>query len=164
MALNLLITFDNGATAEYHKISRVEANPKHGLTLYVQHYRDVTYRESGAPCVAEDVEQFAWDEWKVAYDGAFSSGLYALLKTREKYKDATDIADVSLDQSSLSLAVGESAMLVATVQPEESITWASSDETVATVADGKVEAVEAGTAEISATVGSSKAVCTVIVA
>lgn len=163
MAIKLSITFPNGSVAEYHKISRIEANPKHGLTVYVQHYKDATYREANAPCVAEDVENFAWEEWSETYAGAFSGGLYALLKTRDRYKGASDIADVTLDKTSLALKVGESATLTATVQPEEAVTWASSDETIAMVTGGKVEALKEGTAEISATVGESKAVCTATV-
>lgn len=163
MAIKLSITFANGSIAEYHKISRIEGNPKHGLTVYVQHYKDAAYREANAPCVAEDVENFAWDEWSATYAGAFSGGLYGLLKTRAKYKDATDIADVTLDKTSLALKVGESATLIAIVQPDEPVTWESSDETVATVDGGKVDAIKTGTVEIYATVGDSKAVCMVVV-
>ena len=163
MAIMIPITFPNGSTAEYHKISRIEANPKYGLTVYVQHYKDATYREANAPCVAEDVENFAWPEWEDTYASAFSGGLYALLKTLGKYKDATDVADVSLDNISLSLHVGEIGELVATTQPEADVTWESSDESVATVIDGKVTAVRAGMAYVSAVAGDSSAKCMVVV-
>ena len=43
------------------------------------------------------------------------------------------------------------------------VVWASSDEKVATVADGKVTPVADGTATISATVGTAKAECKVTV-
>jgi hypothetical protein len=164
MALKLSITFPNGSVADYHKISRIEGNPKHGLTVYVQHYKDATYREANAPCVSEEVENFAWDTWKAFFDGSLSGGAYGLLKTRDKYKEATDIADVTLDKTSLALKVGESATLIAIVQPDEPVTWASSDETVATVIGGKVEAIKTGTVEIYATVGDSRAICIAVVA
>ena len=70
---------------------------------------------------------------------------------------------MTLDKTSLALKVGESETLAATVQPDKTVTWASSDETVATVIGGKVEAIKAGTVEIYATVGDSKAVCMVVV-
>ncbi len=63
------------------------------------------------------------------------------------------VTGVSLDQTSLTLTVGETATLTATVTPEtagiKAVTWASSDETVANVADGKITALKAGTATIA---------------
>lgn len=63
---------------------------------------------------------------------------------------------VTLNKSTLSLEAGAEEILVATVAPENAsnkkVAWASSDETVATVdAFGRVSAIAAGTATISAT-------------
>lgn len=75
---------------------------------------------------------------------------------------------ISIDPLSLSLQVGESAQIKATVTPSyatEAISYSSSDPSVATVAqDGTVTAKKAGTAIISATAGSAKATCEVSVA
>lgn len=77
---------------------------------------------------------------------------------------------VTLDQDTLSMTVGGSDVtLVATVSPStaqnKSVTWTSSDDSVATVTDGVVHAVAAGTATITATTvdGSFTDTCTVTV-
>ena len=64
------------------------------------------------------------------------------------------VTGVSLDKTSLSLTEGASEKLLATVSPanatNKSVTWSSSDDSVATVdANGKVTAVKAGTATIT---------------
>ncbi len=75
--------------------------------------------------------------------------------------------DVALSVYSVSLSVGGSKELKAEVSPEsaadKTITW-SSDSDAVTVANGKVTAVKAGTAKITAeTKNGKKAVCTVTV-
>ncbi len=74
---------------------------------------------------------------------------------------------ISLSRTSLSLAVGDVYTLAATVEPSDatdSLTWKSSDTSIATVSSGKVTAVAAGTATITATSGSYSATCKVTVA
>ena len=80
------------------------------------------------------------------------------------------VTSVSLEPETLTLSQGESAILTATVLPEDatdkSITWTSDDETVATVdATGTVTAVAEGTATITVTTtdGSFTATCAVTV-
>ena len=75
---------------------------------------------------------------------------------------------VTLDLSSMELAVGGTARLTATVKPDEAtvktVQWSSSDDSVATVAaDGTVTAVKEGTATITAKCGEKSADCTVTV-
>ena len=80
------------------------------------------------------------------------------------------VTGVSLDKKTLTLTVGESANLVATVAPEGatdgSVTWSSSNTAVATVNGGLVKAVSAGTANITVTTadGGKTDVCRVTVA
>ncbi|MBQ8099742.1 MAG: Ig domain-containing protein [Paludibacteraceae bacterium] len=69
---------------------------------------------------------------------------------------ATAVTGVTLSQSEAAMTVGGDALtLTATVAPDDAtdktVTWTSSDPTVATVADGVVTAVAAGTATITAT-------------
>lgn len=76
---------------------------------------------------------------------------------------------VTLDRASINVKVGNDAQLYATTIPEgETVTWTSSDTDVATVADGKVTGVAAGTATITASItvsGTSyTATCAVTVA
>lgn len=70
---------------------------------------------------------------------------------------------VTLSESAIELVTGESARLVATVSTGEKATWETSNESVVTVSDGRLKAVGAGTATITASVGDVKATCTVTV-
>ncbi|MDE7347325.1 MAG: Ig-like domain-containing protein [Muribaculaceae bacterium] len=80
------------------------------------------------------------------------------------------VTDIALNTTELSLTEGETASLTAAVAPEnatdKTVTWTSSDESVATVSDkGVVTAVKAGTATITATSANGKtATCSVTVA
>jgi len=80
------------------------------------------------------------------------------------------VTGVSLDRTTLTLTVGESATLTATVTPENAtnkeVTWSSNKTDVATVsASGVVTAKAAGNATITVTTadGSKKATCAVTV-
>lgn len=75
---------------------------------------------------------------------------------------------ISLDKSELSLKVGESSPLTATVLPsnatDKSVSWTSSDESVAKIsAGGTVTAISAGTATVTASCGGLAATCAVTV-
>ncbi|MCL2329467.1 MAG: Ig-like domain-containing protein [Bacteroidetes bacterium] len=76
------------------------------------------------------------------------------------------VTDVSLDAPTLSLLIGESHTLTATITPDNAtdkiITWTSSS-SAATVSGGKVTAVSAGTATITVRVGNKSATCVVTV-
>lgn len=77
------------------------------------------------------------------------------------------VTSLSLDNEALSLKVGEGATLKATYAPvytTETLTWSSSDDAVATVENGKVTAVAAGTAVITVKANDRmQATCTVTV-
>ena len=80
------------------------------------------------------------------------------------------VTDVSLDKTELTLTEDGSETLTATITPDnasnKSLTWSSDNQNVATVENGKVTAVGAGTATIKATAqdGSGKSdTCTVTV-
>ena len=82
----------------------------------------------------------------------------------------TSVTGVTLNQSSLSMVVGDSPVtLIATITPadaaNQALTWSSDNETVATVSGGTVTPVGAGTATITVTTvdGSYTASCTVTV-
>ena len=78
------------------------------------------------------------------------------------------VTSITLDKTTLSLVAGDDATLIATVKPDnatdKTVTWTSSDPSVATVADGKVHAVKLGIAVITAKAGDKTATCTVTVA
>lgn len=78
---------------------------------------------------------------------------------------APTVSDVSLDKSTMSLAVGDTGSLKATVTPAGAgdVTWASSDDRIATVERGTVKGISAGQAKITATAGGKSATCEVTV-
>jgi len=83
-----------------------------------------------------------------------------------------DVDTVTMDKTELSLAVGDTAQLTAVCTPDTAedltVTWTSSDESIATVdGTGLVTAVASGTAVITATSNDESSVtatCTVTVA
>ena len=81
-----------------------------------------------------------------------------------------NVTGITLSQASASVNAGSSLSLTATITPdnatEKSVTWSSSNTSIATVdSDGQVTAVAAGTATITATTvdGGFTATCTVTV-
>ena len=90
-----------------------------------------------------------------------SNGLTA--KVTVTVKENTNIVKptgVTITPASLTLTAGESASLTATVTPsnatDKSVTWTSSDTSVATVSGGNVTAVAQGSATITATTSNGK--------
>lgn len=79
------------------------------------------------------------------------------------------VTGITLNQSSLALTVGSQQTLSATVQPsnaaDQTLLWLSSDTSIATVRDGIVTAISAGTAVITVETadGGYTATCTVAV-
>lgn len=80
---------------------------------------------------------------------------------------ATDVTSVTLDKTSATLKAGETITLTATVKPDDAtdktVTWSSSDESVATVTNGVVVAVKVGSATITAKAGGKTATCAITV-
>lgn len=80
---------------------------------------------------------------------------------------ADQIESIGLDKNTLVLFAGESDTLKAIITPENvataSVTWASSDASVATVVNGCVTAVSAGECTITVSEGDKSAVCSVTV-
>ena len=79
----------------------------------------------------------------------------------------TPVTSITLDKTSASLKVGETVTLSATVGPadatDKTVSWSSSDATVASVSNGVVTARKLGTATITATAGNMTATCTITV-
>ena len=95
-------------------------------------------------------------------------GPVALIDVNEATED-NEVTSVTLNKTTLSLEVGKTSKLSATVLPasatNKSVTWTSSKEDVATVStNGTVTAKKAGTTVITATaVNGKSATCTVTV-
>ena len=93
--------------------------------------------------------------------------LFAVLSCKKENQEVA-LTGITLDQATLNLQVGAEATLVVKFQPENvtnkpAVTWESSDAAVATVAEGKVKAVAAGTATITAKADKFSATCAVTV-
>lgn len=77
------------------------------------------------------------------------------------------VEKVELDKTSATPTVGDTVELTATVTPEnatdKTVTWDSSDKTVATVENGKVTTLKMGTSKITAKAGDVEAVCEITV-
>lgn len=100
------------------------------------------------------------NEWTVPSELDANVTVYA------KWTDAVTPPPVtiSLNKTQLTLTVGGSEDLVATVSDGSAVTWSSSDNSIATVdQNGKVTAVAEGSATITAAVGEVKATCQVTV-
>ena len=82
--------------------------------------------------------------------------------------DPVAVENVTLSKTTLTLDVGDEETLTATVTPnnatDKTVTWTTSDAAIATVNDGTVKAVAAGSATITAKAGEKSATCTVTVA
>lgn len=77
------------------------------------------------------------------------------------------VTSVALNQSSLTLVVGETSTLSATVNPadapDKTVSWSSSNASVASVSNGVVKAVSEGSATVTASCGGKSASCAVTV-
>lgn len=77
------------------------------------------------------------------------------------------VTDVTLNKNALTLEVGGAETLIATIAPQnatdKNIIWSSSDNLTASVVNGKVTALKAGTATITAMAGNKSASCEITV-
>jgi uncharacterized protein YjdB len=83
-------------------------------------------------------------------------------------KKYVPVISVTLDRNSVTLEKGQSTTLVATVSPadatDKTVTWTNSDDTVISLAGGKVTALKEGTSTVTAVAGDKSASCVVTVA
>lgn len=77
------------------------------------------------------------------------------------------VESVALDRTNVTLEEGQSTTLTVTISPndadEKTVTWSSSDISVATVSGGIVTAIKEGETTITASVGDKSATCKVLV-
>lgn len=96
----------------------------------------------------------------ISNDGGFVSTCKVTVLALSK-----KVTDIKLDKSKLNLVVGNTVNLKATIYPSyaenKNIIWESSDETIATVENGKVTAISPGTVDIKAISedGKKEAIC-----
>ena len=96
------------------------------------------------------------------------AGLAAVSCIKPHEPDPVEVTSVSLSQSTADMLVGETVLLKASVQPsnatDNTVTWASSAQSVATVSNnGTVTAAAEGTSTITASAGGKSATCVITV-
>lgn len=78
-----------------------------------------------------------------------------------------NVSSLSLSIAELTLTEGDSETIIATVKPDnatdKTVTWSTSDESIATVDGGKITAIKEGTATITAKAGDKTSTCSVTV-
>lgn len=83
-------------------------------------------------------------------------------------KKVIAVTSVELNKTELALVEGDSDILEATVKPDDAsdktVTWTTSNATIATVDNGKVTAEKEGTATVTAKAGEKTATCVIVVA
>ena len=94
--------------------------------------------------------------------------IVAYIRPNYSSLDRVALTNISLNTTNISLNVGGSSTLTVSYNPSnttdsKTVTWKSSNTSVATVSNGKITAVAPGTATIIATCGSKTATCTVTV-
>ena len=125
--------------------------------------------EAVIPSSVTNIENNAFDGCRslVIYGSADSEAETFALENNIPFIVLTDgselipVGSIELSRSAVNLAVGHSTTVKATVAPADatnrSVAWTSSDESVATVANGKITAVSVGTATVTAKSANGKA-------
>lgn len=154
----------------------LEVNGTEKLTATVEpsdaSNKDVTWESSkkDVATVEQDgtVKAVGAGEATIKVTAQDGSGKYAECKVTVS-APTKPVTNISLNKTELKLEVSGTEKLEATVEPSDAsnkdVTWSSSNETVATVADGTVTAKAEGTATITVTTaeGNHQATCTVTV-
>lgn len=90
-----------------------------------------------------------------------------VVESDEPTPSKIDVTSITLNKTKLSLIKGKTETLTATILPTDAtnktITWTSSDKTVATIENGKITALKKGTTIITAKAGEKTATCEVTV-
>ena len=128
---------------------------KHSMTV-------VEANASSITIIDANYDEKCGIRWKKYSWSTFASVFPYLLylEVYNGYKDTEAVTSLSLSQTTASIAAGATVTLTAKVDPSTAaVTWSSSDTSVATVANGLVTGVAAGTATITASAGTKTASC-----
>ena len=141
------ITFRADGTTDYMADCTYKFKPYQGYILF--------YNASGIPVYSLRVPEVTAGYMAVLPVGSDVPTVYL----------AAQPVVITLSSTTLNMESGESNRLTATLVPSSAgtVTWTSSDESVATVLNGLVTAVAEGTTIITASVGDASATCTVTV-
>ena len=100
------------------------------------------------------INTYTQNPWNSLIDNFDTSGNH-YTEVTAVFEEIIPVSSISLDQSAVSLSVGKTQTLTPTILPDnaayKTVTWASSNDSVATVSNGVVTAVAEGTANITVT-------------
>ena len=100
------------------------------------------------------INTYTQNPWNSLIDNFDTSGNH-YTEVTAVFEEIIPVSSISLDQSAVSLSVGKTQTLTPTILPDnaayKTVTWASSNDSVATVSNGVVTAVAEGTATITVT-------------
>ena len=100
-------------------------------------------------------------------DGVCDVCGYTISAEEPDTEDPIAVEGITLDKTTATVEEGAKVTLTATVTPDtatdKTVTWSTSDETIATVSGGVVTGVKAGEVTITAKAGDKSATCTVTV-
>lgn len=160
----------NGEEGPGHNSFTVD---KDGNNIFVYHARPTSHNygkcgyTKGAltdPCRHARLKRVHW-----AFDGTPILKMTYENELKDEFKTVSlriTVQDpsIKLDKTALSLEAGKTATLQATAVPAGKVEWESSNNSVATVSNGKITAKKAGTAKITAKSATGQtAACTVTV-
>lgn len=168
------------SSTRFYKNSTLTITPKCGVEIgqieftattagYATALANSTWTNAKASANGTAVTVVPTDKTKAVSVGITDNTGHSEIKVTFGEASVVAVTGVSFDQSELTMNVGETSTLTATVAPADAfnkdVTWSSSDDAVATVADGKVTAVAAGKATITVKTddGSFTATCAVTV-
>lgn len=135
---------------------------------------EVLYADDGSLSVYGDVvvncysNTTGWDQfslYRLTDQGWVTSTDINIIQNGEP--PVVEATSVSVSPASVTLDIGGSATVTATVEPsdatDKTITWASADPSVATVSNGVITGVKAGSTTVTATCGNASGSVSVVV-
>lgn len=138
----------------------------------IKTYKDCEIENAEEQFTATDLQDVivTFEDGEVDYTtvGEYTAIVYAADESDNIAKKEVTIKviepTITLNKESISLTVGDTETLKATVKgKDQNVTWTSSDESIATVENGVVTAKKAGTATVEAEANGVKAACSVTV-
>ena len=160
--LSVLLAFMMVFTLMPGKISADSGSPSEGFpdaTVEPESAGSVDFtKPSYGSYLATANDGYKFDHWEYVYNGTTYKNVTSNpfkcgsgnTSVKAVFVEYTSVTSVELNKSSTTIKAGDNETLTATVKPDnaanKTVTWTSSDTNVATVADGVVTGVKAGTA------------------
>lgn len=159
----------NGRLAAGNYTCSRDQNDQDGTLYHMENYGNIGYFNSGTVIVSVNGDNYTFTASNVKTTNGITVTLSytGILTYMNEY---IDVSSVTLNQTALSLTIGGSSQLTATVNPNnafnKNVTWSTSNSNIANVHnDGYVYANGVGTATINVTTedGAKTATCQVTV-